>query len=79
MPWKPLQFGIMSAVVVSNAIWHWTPNMLLAGLIGTGAAFVVTLVVVKLFDLAKTKRSIRALENLSLEEWYQPQRQTDQS
>jgi hypothetical protein len=57
MLWKPLQFGIMSAVVISNAIWHWTPNGLLAGLVGTAAAFVLTVVIVKLSDLPKTKRS----------------------
>ena len=51
MLWKPLQFLIMSAVVVCNAIWHWTPNGFAAGMVGTVLAYVVTLVIVKLSDL----------------------------
>jgi hypothetical protein len=43
MLWKPFQFLIMSAVVMSNAIWHWTPNGLVAGVLGMGLAFVLTL------------------------------------
>jgi hypothetical protein len=48
MLWKPLQFGIMSAVVISNAIWHWTPNGFAAGVLGAAAAWVVTVIIVKL-------------------------------
>jgi hypothetical protein len=48
--WKLVQFLIMSAVVMSNVRWHWTPNPIAAGLIGFGAAFVVTLVLVRIAD-----------------------------
>jgi hypothetical protein len=61
--WKLLQFLIFAAVVMSNAVWQWTPNGLLAGLIGVGAAFIVTLVIVKLGDLA------RGLTNMVLKVW----------
>ena len=57
MLWKPFQFLIMSAVVVCNSIWHWTPNGLAAGLVGAGLAYVVTLVIVKVCD--RLKKAIR--------------------
>jgi hypothetical protein len=56
MFWKPFQFLIMSALVISNAIWHWTPNGLAAGVVGAGLAYVVTLVIVKLYDGVRKKR-----------------------
>jgi hypothetical protein len=65
MLWKPLQFLIMSAVVVCNAIWHWTPNGLAAGVVGAGLAYVVTLVIVKVSDLClghtEARRRVRGL------------------
>ena len=51
-------FSIFASVVMSNAIWQWTPNGLLAGLIGVGVAFVVTLAIVKLGDLARRLASM---------------------
>ncbi len=40
--WLLLQGLIIFAVVASNIHWHWTPNGLLAALIGVGAAFLFT-------------------------------------
>ena len=52
MLWKPFQYLIMSAVVVCNSVWHWTPNGFAAGVVGAGLAYVVTLVIVKVSAVA---------------------------
>ncbi len=48
--WKAIHFLIVTAVVMANAIWQWTPNRYLAGGLGIGVAFVVTVVMVLLVD-----------------------------
>lgn len=45
--WHALQIAIITAVVFSNIHWEWTPNPLLAGIIGWIAAFLATVVVDK--------------------------------
>ena len=40
--WYVLQLTVFVAVVFSNIHWQWTPNKLLAALIGAGLAFAVT-------------------------------------
>ncbi len=40
--WFLLQASIMFAVMASNVHWQWTPNGLLASLIGIGLAFLLT-------------------------------------
>lgn len=47
---RALQITIVMAVIGSNIQWHWTPNGLLAGLIGVGAAFLLTVAPVLLWD-----------------------------
>ena len=51
--WKVIQFLIFSAVVISNAHWNWTPKGYLAGWIGIGLAFIVTVVAVRVTDLLR--------------------------
>lgn len=40
--WYVFQGLVMFAVIASNIHWQWTPNGLLAGIIGYGVAFVLT-------------------------------------
>ena len=42
MLWKLFQIAIVAAVLFSNVHWQWTPNPLVAGLIGVGVAYLVT-------------------------------------
>jgi hypothetical protein len=42
-----LQVAIFSGVMISNALWQWTPNGYLAAMIGVGAAFLATVVISK--------------------------------
>ena len=48
--WKVVQFLIFSAVVMSNAIWEWTPNPYVASGVGFALAFVVTVAVTSRAD-----------------------------
>ena len=48
--WKLIQYLIVCAVVMSNVHWQWTPNPNVAGLIGIGVSYVVTMVMVRLAD-----------------------------
>ena len=56
--WKVLQFSIMSVVVIANSVWHWTPNGLAAGVVGSALAYFVTLLIV----VAKDRFTIRRLK-----------------
>lgn len=47
--WKLLQLSIMAAVMCGNIYYDWTPNPYLVGLLGLGAAYIVTLVLSSLF------------------------------
>lgn len=38
-----IQALILTAVVLSNIRWHWTPSGLVAGIVGMGAAWLVTI------------------------------------
>ena len=51
-----VQFLIVSAVVMSNVHWHWTPNAYLAGILGVLAAFIVTIAWIYLLDLTALLR-----------------------
>lgn len=53
--WKLIQYLIVSGMVMSNVHWQWTPNPYVAGLLGVGVAFVVTMVVVRLADALRGK------------------------
>jgi hypothetical protein len=48
--WKVFQFSIMSAFVLANAWYRWTPNGLLAGVVGSVIAYVVTVLLVRAVD-----------------------------
>ena len=39
---KLMQLGVMVAVGWHNGVHHWTPNPLLAALLGAGAAYLLT-------------------------------------
>lgn len=45
--WHTLQITIIIAVIFSNIHWEWTPNQLLAGIIGWVVAFLATVAVDK--------------------------------
>jgi hypothetical protein len=55
--WWLLQSSIIFAVMASNIRWHWTPNGYLAGLIGVGLAYGVTLSASYLGSLFAFKRT----------------------
>ena len=48
--WKFFQYLIVCAVVMANVHWQWTPNPYVAGLMGIGLSFVVTVAVARLAD-----------------------------
>lgn len=48
MGWLIFQALIIFAVVSSNIHYQWTPNGYLAGIIGVGVAYLVTLLINKL-------------------------------
>ncbi len=52
MLWKILQYLIFAAIVVSNGVYHWTPNGYLAGLEGIACAFLFTVAANKGLELA---------------------------
>lgn len=58
-----IQGLIFLAVVGTNIRWHWTPNGLLSGVVGIGAAFVLTVVPVGIYHeimiLLAQSRAIR--------------------
>lgn len=51
--WHWLQMAILMAVAFSNIYWKWTPNSYLVSIIGVGVAWLVTITVVKVADLAR--------------------------
>jgi hypothetical protein len=55
--WAFTQYSLFAAVVLSNAIWHWTQNMYLPGLAGLVLAFLVTATVSALVDTWRRWRS----------------------
>jgi hypothetical protein len=57
MGWYLLQYGIFGAIVISNAAYHWTPNMYLPSLLGWLAALVATGVIGELIDTWRRWRS----------------------
>jgi hypothetical protein len=56
--WHRLQMAVFALVLCSNIYWAWTPNKMLAGLIGAGMAFLATLAVTGVFHLAARCREI---------------------
>src|SRR6185312_3671639 len=44
--WKFFQLAIMAAVMCGNIYYQWTPNPYLVGLLGLGAAYIVTVLLV---------------------------------
>jgi hypothetical protein len=55
--WFLVQSSIIFAVMASNIRWHWTPNRYLAGMIGVGLAYGVTLGASYLGSLFSFKRA----------------------
>jgi hypothetical protein len=49
--WKLFQLSIMAAVLCGNIKWQWTPNGYAASLLGVGAAFIATWLLLKLQTL----------------------------
>ena len=49
--WRLLQAVVFTLVLFGNIYWEWTPNGLLASLLGVAAAFLVTVTLSGLFDL----------------------------
>lgn len=56
-----LQIAIVFMVIASNIRWHWTPNPLLAGLVGIGAAFVFTVTPVAIFHKLNRAKAPKSL------------------
>jgi hypothetical protein len=59
MLWEWFQLLIIGLVMSGNVVWHWTPNHYLAGYMGVAAAWIVTLLLTKLFDLLALRRRQR--------------------
>lgn len=55
MRWHLLQMAILIGVLFSNIHWQWTPNNYLASALGIAAAWLVTVVVVKLADVLRRR------------------------
>lgn len=53
---RALQITIVMAVIGSNVQWHWTHSGFLAGLVGIGAAFVLTVAPLLLWDRLRRQR-----------------------
>ena len=52
--WKLLQALIVFGVLCANIYWAWTPNGLLAGILGLLAAYILTVLPFQIFWLART-------------------------
>jgi uncharacterized membrane protein YccC len=58
MRWMLLQAAIVAAVLCSNAYWHWTPNNVLAAVLGGCAAWLVTAIITDMRDRRAVTRAI---------------------
>ena len=56
--WFLIQGTIVIAVVCSNIYFEWTPNKMLAGLVGVGLAALVTFTAIGVADLRARARAI---------------------
>jgi uncharacterized membrane protein YgaE (UPF0421/DUF939 family) len=54
--WHVFQGLIIFAVVASNIHWQWTPNGMLAALLGVGLAFLLTVSLSRLANLLRQDR-----------------------
>ena len=63
--WKVFQFSIMSAFVLANAWYRWTPNGLLAGVVGSVIAYVVTVLLVRAVDKISAYRGRKGRNSVS--------------
>jgi hypothetical protein len=54
--WRLLQASIVATVMCGNIYWGWTPNGLLAGLMGVGAAYSLT--VLPLLLIGRVRRHL---------------------
>ena len=61
-----IQAVIIFAVCWHNAVYHWTPNILLPGLIGVGLAYLVTRVYWELQIRWRARREIALQRKLGL-------------
>lgn len=52
---RAIQITIMLAIMGSNIRWNWTPNGYLAGMVGIGAAWVLTVPPVLIWDRLRRK------------------------
>lgn len=59
--WRIFQASIVAAVMCANIYWGWTPNAMLAGLIGVGAAFLLTILPLKIWLWFLERRDRRAV------------------
>jgi hypothetical protein len=57
MWWKLFQLSIMAAVMCGNIYWQWSPNPYAVALLGVGAAFVATWLLVLLSALVRGRRT----------------------
>lgn len=60
MMWFVFQGFVMFLVIASNIHWQWTPNGMLAGIIGAGAAWLSTLSLAWLLALPVRRRNRHA-------------------
>jgi hypothetical protein len=56
---KLLQVIVFTLVLFGNEYWKWTPNPYLAGGMGIGAAFLVTVALVRVGDLLRAILNLR--------------------
>jgi hypothetical protein len=49
--WVLFQLSIMAAVMCGNIYWKWTPNGYVVGILGLGAAYFATWILVRLRSL----------------------------
>lgn len=55
--WHRMQAAVGVAVVCSNIYWQWTPNKLLAGLVGFVCAFLMTVTIAGVLGLTARCRA----------------------
>lgn len=57
--WGLIQFAIVTAAVMSNIRWPWIDGGMAAGVVGTGVAYVVTVIGTDIQLRARLRREAR--------------------